>query len=231
MEAAAALTADLAEHRRATREAKRQVVQEAKARAAQWVLAGRVLQVVLIAYGLAGYTTEAPATFLAALGRQRGWPQKREDDLSRQVEDAFLAVDTDAFAALTDVQAPSKPEAMRIAIDYVDQWRVARWARQVFVKTGVAPPTSLVLDQFAARRLEWPEELRPPWRGTAGEPRARAFVFRWRLRFGGHFRGKGNVREPVTAAEAHSKAAAVANLLQGVGVSGHVSRACSQSLH
>jgi len=212
-------TVDISEHRRATRAAKKKSARGARAQAAHWVLTVRERRVVLIAYALAGYDAEAAATFLASLGRQRCWPQKREEELSRMVEDVFLSVDVGEFAALSDVDAPSDCVSMRLAIEYVEQWRVVAWARRLLVTAGLAPSTAAVLERFEEDRGRWPEELRPPWRGTAAEPRARAWVRRWRARWGGHF-GKVRVREPVTVEAAHAKAAAVASLLAGVGAPG-----------
>ena len=89
----AAAAADLADSRRAAREARKQASRVAAAEAARWALTGRDLHVVVIAYGLSKYSTEAPATFLAALGRQHGWPEKSLDERARMVEDAVRGPD------------------------------------------------------------------------------------------------------------------------------------------
>ncbi len=127
----AAASAEVADHRRAIREARRELRRSETAKAAQRVLKRRDLEVVLIAYGLAGYDAEAAAAYLTALGRRRAWPDRIQHELALMAEDAFLAVDLDEFVALTDTDAPAAFKSLRIAIDYVEQWLVASWARRI----------------------------------------------------------------------------------------------------
>ena len=78
------------------------------------------------------------------------------------VEDEFLAVDEQDFAALLDFQNPADAPALRAAIAFVEEWRVAVWARRAFLKTGSAVPTAAVLRRFHANRRLVPADLRPP---------------------------------------------------------------------
>lgn len=205
---------DLAGQREAIRAAKQQAKQAAKAQARQWVLNQRERRVALIAYVLAGYTAEAAAKFLESVGQQRSWAQKDEAELCRIAEDIFLSFGVDELADLTDLEAPSDIDAIRLAVDYVEQWRVVAWARRLNVTAGLAPSTASVLDQFAINRGRLPEQLRPPDRGTVVEPRSRAWVRRWRQRWGGHF-GKLRVREPISIDEARNKAPRLQSLGSG----------------
>ena len=182
--------AALSESRRELRALKQQVARAAKAEARHWALDSHSRRVVLIAHGLSEYDVEAPAMYLAALGRQRGWPPRSEAELARVVEDEFLAVDEQDFAALLDFHNPADAPALRAAIAFVEEWRVAVWARRVFLKTGSAVPTAAVLRRFHANRRLVPADLRPPALGTVDEERARKWVGRWRTRWGGAFMTK-----------------------------------------
>ena len=80
------------------------------------------------------------------------WPQPKPDEaLARTVEDEFLAVDEQYFAALVDLNDPADPAALRDAIAFVEEWRVAVWARRCFVKTGAARGSDCI-DPEALRR-------------------------------------------------------------------------------
>ena len=197
--------AAVSEARRVARAARAQVTRAAKAQARHWELTSHSRRVVLIAYGLAEYDTEASAMYLAALGRQKGWPPKPDMALTRVVEDEFLVVDEHEFAALVDIGDPVDLPAMRAAIAFVAEWRVAVWARRWVLSTGATVPTATVLRFYHANCSLLPEELRPSFRGAVGEKRARKWVGRWRTRWGG-FYGKVPIREPLDAEGALAKA-------------------------
>ena len=61
-------------------------------------------------------------------------------------------------------------------------------------------PTAAVLRRYHANSSLLPEGLRPPFRGTVDEQRARKWIARWRSRWGG-FYGKAPVREPLMSVE------------------------------
>ena len=204
-EASAALSACRSERRGARKDLQR----AERAQASQWVLSGHALRVALIAYGLAEYREEASIKYLAAFGRQRGWPQKTEEQLARMVEDAFLAVQADDFAAMTDDREPSDHAAMVEAIVYVQQFRAAEWARRQTLTAGVAPSTASLLRYVERDRCRWHAAVRPPPRGAIEEKRARAWVRRFRVRWGGYY-GRIRIREPATVEASFEKAAAVA---------------------
>ena len=79
----------LSEIRREQRAARQQQARRARALARQWELSTYAKRVVLIAYGLAPYCAEPSVKYLAALGRQKGWPPKSDEALTRLVEDLF----------------------------------------------------------------------------------------------------------------------------------------------
>ena len=118
----------------------------------------------------------------------------------------FLAADEHEFAALVDLTAPADLAAMRKAIESVEEWRVAVWARRRVERSGASVPTNSPLRRLEANRLLLPEDVRPPPRGTVHEQRARKWTRRWRDRWGG-FYGKVPVREPLNIAVAFLKAA------------------------
>ena len=196
----------LSESRRELRALQAQAVRGAKAQARHWQLDSHARRVTLIAYGLADYEVEASVVYLAALGRQRSWPPRPKASLASAVEDEFLAVDEHECAALMDFSNPADPPAPRAAIEVVEEWRIAVWARRWVLASGATVPTASVLRRYHANRLLLPVELRPPCRGTVDEQRARKWVGRWRARWGGYY-GKLPVREPLPVETAFGKAA------------------------
>ena len=196
----------LAEMRREQRSARQKQARTARAVARQWELSTHAKRVVLIAYGLAPYDAEPSVMYLAALGRQKGWPQKSDEALTRLVQDLFLAADVHELAALVEFTAPTDLPAMRQAVGFVEEWRIAVWARRRVETSGASVPTNSVLRRLEANRLLLPEDVRPPPRGTVLEQRARKWVRRWRDRWGG-FYGKVPIREPHNIAVAFLKAA------------------------
>ncbi len=89
------------------------------------------------------------------------------------------------YIDLTDIDAPSNPAATRTALDYVEQWRVARdtlehtWAR------GAALGSGLLLHRFEETRHQLPEALRSRRRGGGAQSESRSFMPRFRKRWGG----------------------------------------------
>ena len=145
-------------------------------------------------------------TWLANCGRQRHWPERSEAQLAEMVEDIFLGVeDFDELAALTDKTDPADPVAMRRALAYVEQWRLATWVGQLNSEQGVAPTTESVLGRKEAQSARLPEDVRPPAVGTSSDARARMWCRRWRLRWGARY-ARIRVREDVSFEEKRSKA-------------------------
>ena len=170
-----------------------------------WVLTEWLAHVVLLIYGLAGYTAEPAVLYLAHAARKRKWPEKQDDEVTRIVEDTFMSVDVHVFAHLLDASDPADLSALKEATKYVEQWRLFSWAREQNVAHGIAPTTASVLVRYAALRLALPEAVRPAAAGDVTQSVAREWARRWRLRFGGRF-GRLRVREDLTDEEAQEKA-------------------------
>lgn len=170
---------------RRLKEARRQQQQqEAKSRDRGWQLTCRQERVVLILYGLAGYTAGPAVQYLAMQAGKRKWPSRSPQDLDSLVGDLFLQVDVRQFAALLDEQGPSDVEAFRVAVAFLREWEVAEWVRGINQRQGVAPATETVLEEFEKRRMQYPDELRPRELGSITESRARESARQWRLRWG-----------------------------------------------
>ena len=199
----------------ATRETKRAKLCERDARRGAekaWKLPPAVAHTALIIYVEAGYVVEPATTFLANSGRQRHWPTKSEEELAEMVENLFLEVDDmDEFANLTSKCEPSDPEAMRKAIAYVEQWRLATWVTGLNSAHGVAPTTDSVLQRKEAMRLQLPEDVRPQAVGSSSDAKARVWCRRWRLRWGARH-ARVRIREDVSLEEKRTKARRTAQL-------------------
>ena len=149
-----------------------------------WQLSSRQCKVVLILYGLVGYTAGPAAQYLVMQASKRKWPPRPSQELELLVGDVFLRADVQEFVALVDEQSPADVEASRIAVAFLREWAVAEWVRGVNRRQGVAPATEMVLQEFERRRMQYPEGLRPREVGDIAESRAREWARQWRLRWG-----------------------------------------------
>ena len=127
------------------------------------------------------YSARPAAKYLLSSGRRRHWPQKSEEELEEMVESLFMKCDVDELADLADTQNPKDMTAMRAALPYVEQWRLAKWATQVNVQQGVAPSTESVLQQYEAQRQQLPEAVRPRAVGVPAQNSARVWAHAWRV--------------------------------------------------
>ena len=101
------------------------------------------------------------------------------------------ATSVDRLAELSE-----NTEAMRKAMRYVEEWRMAKVTEGQNRAKAVTPSTGAALNRFEEVRMSTPVDIRPkPW-GTAAMPAARKRMTRWRRRFGGCI-GKLRVREEV----------------------------------
>lgn len=146
--------------------------------------------VVIISYALAEWDTEPAVKYLVAKAAQRQWPVRPDGEVARVVQDAFaLAFDANPahVLALCDTAAPSDEEAMRTALHYVEQWRVARWSAQLNREKGVEPSSEDCFIEHARRLEAHPEHVRP--RSLAsGKPGAmRMGGTRWRQLWSGSY--------------------------------------------
>ena len=193
------------EVKRALKKARQDEKNKARGEARAWTLSSFLLHASLIIYSLSGYTAGPAAKFLLNNGRKRHWPEKREEELEAMVEGLFLEFDLQALTALADVNEPSHPEAMRAALAYVEQWQVVQWTSRLNARQGVAPSTERVLREFARRRLDLPDGVRPKSVGSASDAKARMWLGAWRRRWGGRY-GRIRVREHVVVPEMRFKA-------------------------
>ena len=180
----------------------------AKSRAASaervWKLVGAVLKTVLIIHKLAGGAVDPSVVFLTRKGRERGWPDRTDEELANLVHAAYAAADMGEVAALADMDNSTDAPALSMAVDYVEQWRVAVWARAQN-RLGIAPGGSDVLRHADQRRSRLPVPARPsPW-GSNESAASRKRLSRWRGRWGGRV-GKLRVREEVPLADMREKA-------------------------
>jgi len=194
----------LAEANGECRRARRKVNDEAKRDAKAWLLSPALKHTVLVIYALADYTAEPAAKFLQNNGRKRHWPEKTEEELVAIVESYFLEVDSAELADLSDINDPSDAAAMRAALVYVEQWRLAKWTARQNLEVGVAPSTESVLQRLEEQRVQLPEAVRPRAIGTAAEPRARVWAGAFRNRWGGKH-ARIRVRDDIPMAELRDK--------------------------
>ena len=161
-----------------------------------WKLTDAVLKIALIIYHMAYGVAEPVVVYLRAEARRRHWPAMDDDDIANLVVSAFYEADCELLIDLTDVDAPSDAGAMRIALDYIEQWRVAKETEGHNLARGVAPSTASVLQRFEERRHALPDAVRPRPRGLSAQAKGRRFASRWRSRWAGRY-GALRTREAV----------------------------------
>ena len=198
------LNAALAASRRELRKTRAQARRARASDEAAWKLGSGIVHAVLIMYGLARYNVSPAVKFLAGSARKRHWPSKSDEELGVFVEDLFLQSDPAEFDALQDTEAPSDPVAMKLAVDVVQEWRLAAWTQDLNYTKGVAPRTEAVLRQLEQARQALPEAVRPAHRGDVYHPPARVWAARWRKRWGGRH-GRLRVREAIPVDDMRSK--------------------------
>ena len=179
------LDAVLAATRRELTQARDQSRAARRSRDAVWSFPARIEDTALVIYDLAGFVTEPAVHYLGGEAAKRRWPPKPAAALALLVESWFVRADVSRLAGLCDIAGPSDPSAMHVALSWVEQWRLATWARDLNSVKGVAPSTDAVLRQLETRRMALPAAVMPPPRGTSAVPRARMWALRWRRRWGG----------------------------------------------
>jgi len=170
-----------------------------------WKLSPRVTHTTLIIYSLSGYVADPAVTFLANCGRQRHWAPKEHGWLRRLVEDVFSQADADHIATLVDLDNPADVDALRDALSYVEQWRLAEWGKTLNNQQGVAPSTDAVLTRLFANHQRLPEAVRPRDVGDVGKGSARKWAQRWRRRWGAYY-GSIGTRQEIPVDEMRAKA-------------------------
>ena len=144
-------------------------------RTREWVLTDDLRHAALIMYVLVGHRPNAAAAYLAAAGRQRKWAPQTAEALNAVVEEAFLKVDVDALAALTDPAEPSDAAAFATAVEYVSQLSTAEWVAEAEanIGRGAAVPTRTCAQDVDRRQRQLlgpaakPSAWRPPPRGSS----------------------------------------------------------------
>ena len=236
--------AELAEARRLESIERERERRASLAQRRHWQISGAVLKVALIIYQLARASTEPVVVYLRAQARKRHWPEMEDADIAELAVWAFLRADDGVYIDLTDIDAPSDPAAMRTALDYVEQWRVARYALEHNLTRGAALSSGSLLHRFEEGRQQLPEALRPRHRGVGAQSKGRSFMSRFRKRWGGRY-GALRVREQVPLPVLLSKArryilpcfqcSPVDCLVHGRGqrcsIDSHVAPLCCLGLH
>ena len=123
-----------------------------KKRDSHWKLSELLKQIVLILFGLAGEDACAAAAFLEREAAKRQWPSRPHEELRKEVEDLFMAIDLDAYTTLCDASGSSEPKAMQAAMAFWQEFSLAEWVRDANMSKGVAPSTGSVLDRYERQR-------------------------------------------------------------------------------
>ena len=194
--------------------------------AKHWCLSEKVELTTLVIYVLAGYAAPPATVYLKSVGRAHRWPEKRDDDLQRLVEDLFLSFDLGLLATCvqyvfyiapssltlvlhryTDTERPFNCAIMAKAMRYVTEWNLVAEGRQLNLRLGLAVPTRMLLDTAQTREgclpatVLYSQSLSPFGRPSGhGRVWARRFRQRWGARV-----GKIRLSEPISAEEMKRK--------------------------
>jgi hypothetical protein len=164
-------------------------------------------RVVLICYYLADWDVAPAVKFLNGKAPKRRWPALAEEEVGRIVENVYLAETTtvEHVLALSDMDDPLCPEALREALHYVEQWRVAKWVTEQNCTRGTEPPTDECAVQHERLIAGIPIGLKPRSIGCGSGGTARKSGSRWRALWAGTF-SELPPRVAVPIGEMHSKA-------------------------
>ena len=176
LETRAALTSALATKKKEIKAAQRRL-------RSQWCFSKLLQRAALILFGKGNSGSAVAAAFLSKEAKKRDWPEKADAEVRRIVEEWFLAVDIHDFNNLCDPANPSDLAAMRLAMNFWQEWSVAEYIEDANFNKGVAPSTAAVLDHCEQLRLDIPESSRPAARGTVAQGKGRAWAFRHRKRW------------------------------------------------
>lgn len=104
-----------------------------------------------------------------------------------------------------DLDNPTDVDALRDALSYVEQWRLAEWGVTLNNQQGVAPTTDAVLARLFANHQQLPKAVRPRDVGDVGKGSARKWAHRWRRRWGAYY-GSIGTRQEIPVDEMRAKA-------------------------
>ena len=169
-----------------------------------WVLTVQMKQTAVAIYSLSSCAVEPSIVYLESCAAERHWPPRDRADIQRDVEDLFLATDSDVVAAITDHQNPLELTHLALAWKYVHEWNVVNRVRRFNANLGVAVPTRILLDYAEQMRVEIPECARPPPKGVCGDRRAEKWASLLRRRWGGRHVAVP-VEEPMDPSELEAK--------------------------
>ena len=141
------LKAELADVRRAAKRLKEKESAQRSASDRAWLIDGVKLILILTIFVLVDCRHEPAVSYLRRLGRQHRWPSKSDTELTVLVEEMFLTADISQPVLPSSWVNHGGSRVLRAATDYVWQWRLANWTTLQNNK-GIAPPTSLVLDEW-----------------------------------------------------------------------------------
>ena len=178
------LATELSSLRLQAKRARHNVVRRLSSVEREWLVSGTLLKVTLAIYMLTDYSPDASAAYLTRVSRQRRWVSKPNTEVAALVEDLFLKAELSDLVLLSDWCSDVGDHIMQKAADFAWQWRLVAWSRKQNYK-GIAPPTAVVLDEWARTRLDVPVHLRPAGWGHSTLDSARMRVMRWRRRFAG----------------------------------------------
>lgn len=171
----------------------------------KWLVAGSLLNMVLMIYALADCTAKPAAKYLIIAAKKRQWPEKPEADVVRMVEDSFLDARHDEVMVSIDADRTPDSAALKEAMAFVEEWRLFDETAGFNYKQGIAPSTEFVLQRYNKHIAELPEDFRPRQRGTSAEAANRMWAGRWRARWKGKI-SKIKVAEDIPVETMRSKA-------------------------
>ena len=145
---------------------------------------GPLLNTIMIRIYLTDSVVEPAAKYLALEASRRQWPDKEDEEVCNIVAACWIERPVGELFGFADADNPSDGPSFVKAVEYVQQWRLYRWAEDLN-KKAVAPSTEFVLQQYGKNIAQVQEQFRPRHRGSSAEAGTRMWAMRWRRRWGG----------------------------------------------
>jgi len=153
-----------------------------------WKIPDDVFSTAFVIFEKCGWSLEPSVAFLQAFAKRKRWPYVDNGDIETLLEKTFLARDPNELLSLAEAHDANAHDALVCnANQYIREWQIVSWGRELNVSYGVAPTTAELLRKAIEvdPMCSLAAFCRTPTGRPSGQARAWASKFRkkWSARF------------------------------------------------